>query len=483
MLFNSLQYLWFLPTVVIIYYALPTKHRWVLLLLASYFFYMSWKVEYIVLIMFSTLVDYFLALQIHKSKSQLQKKTYLIISLISNLGLLAAFKYANFFTENVNQLLSFAGSTQSLSYWNILLPVGISFYTFQTISYTIDVYKNKIKPERNIGRFALYVTYFPQLVAGPIERASTFIPELKKKVNFNYNDVVSGLRRVLWGLFKKVVVADRISVIVNHVYATSGEQNGLTLLIATYLFAFQIYCDFSGYSDIAIGSSRILGIKLMENFKAPYFSKSISEFWSRWHISLSTWFRDYVYISLGGNRVKISRMVINILLVFVISGFWHGANWTFIVWGLLHGLLLVGEYFLHKYSNKDGQASPIKNILRVSFIFNLVTLGWVFFRADSIQHAILVLTEISTITNWHFSINLLSEVIGGIPMVTVPKLVLSFTFILIMLAVEYGIYFGNFRQKFSQLHNSIRWGVYYSVLLCIILFGNHGNIEFIYFQF
>lgn len=483
MLFNSLQYLWFLPTVVIIYYALPTKHRWVLLLLASYFFYMSWKVEYIVLIMFSTLVDYFLALQIHKSKSQLQKKTYLIISLISNLGLLAAFKYANFFTENVNQLLSFAGSTQSLSYWNILLPVGISFYTFQTISYTIDVYKNKIKPERNIGRFALYVTYFPQLVAGPIERASTFIPELKKKVNFNYNDVVSGLRRVLWGLFKKVVVADRISVIVNHVYATSGEQNGLTLLIATYLFAFQIYCDFSGYSDIAIGSSRILGIKLMENFKAPYFSKSISEFWSRWHISLSTWFRDYVYISLGGNRVKISRMVINILLVFVISGFWHGANWTFIVWGLLHGLLLVGEYFLHKYSNKDGQASPIKNILRVSFIFNLVTLGWVFFRADSIQHAVLVLTEISTITNWHFSINLLSEVIGGIPMVTVPKLVLSFTFILIMLAVEYGIYFGNFRQKFSQLHNSIRWGVYYSVLLCIILFGNHGNIEFIYFQF
>ncbi len=483
MLFNSLQYLWFLPTVVLIYYALPAKHRWVLLLLASYFFYMSWKVEYIVLIIFSTLVDYFLAIKIHKAKAQPRKKTYLIISLISNLGLLAAFKYANFFTENVNQLLSFTNSTQHFPYWDILLPVGISFYTFQTLSYTIDVYKGKISPEKNIARFALYVTYFPQLVAGPIERAATFLPELKKQVKFNYNDVISGLRRILWGLFKKVVVADRVSVIVNHVYATSGEQNGLTLLIATYLFAFQIYCDFSGYSDIAIGSSRILGIKLMENFKAPYFSKSMSEFWSRWHISLSTWFRDYVYISLGGNRVKVSRMAINILVVFIISGFWHGANWTFIVWGFVHGVLLLMEYFLAKKSTIKLDLNPTQKMIRMLLVFNLVTFGWVFFRADSIQHSLFIIKNIADINSWHFNINLLSEVVGGIPLVTMPKLILSVFFILIMLVMEYGLYFSNFRKRFFALNGTLRWSIYYGVSLCIIFFGNHGNIEFIYFQF
>ncbi len=483
MLFNSLEYLWFFPSVVIIYYLLPQKYRWILLLVASYYFYMSWKVEYIFLIIFSTIVDYTLAIKIHKEKNKSHKKFYLIASLFSNLGLLAAFKYANFISENINQLLTFTRMGFHFPYMDILLPVGISFYTFQTLSYTIDVYKGKIEPERNLGRFALFVTYFPQLVAGPIERASTFIPELKRKFIFNYIDIVSGLRRILWGLFKKVVVADRISVIVNHVYATSDEQNGLTLLFATYLFAFQIYCDFSGYSDIAIGSSRILGIKIMENFKAPYFSKSISEFWSRWHISLSTWFRDYVYFSLGGNRVKISRMLINILIVFVVSGFWHGANLTFIVWGLIHGLLLIVEYFMKLDSKVLTSLSSSQKLIRILVNFNLVTLAWIFFRAHSIHHAIDILNSIFTIGDWQFNINYLSTIVGGIPMVTWPKLMLSIVFVFIMITIEYGIYFSNFRQRFFALQINIRWGLYYAVLLCIILFGNHGNIEFIYFQF
>jgi len=483
MLFNSLEYLWFFPTVVIIYYSLPSHKRWVLLLLASYFFYMSWKVEYIFLIIFSTLVDYFLALKIHQAKNSTQRKFFLVFSLVSNLGLLAAFKYANFISENINQFLTFTNTDKHLPYLDILLPVGISFYTFQTLSYTIDVYRGKIPPENNIGRFALYVTYFPQLVAGPIERAKSFIPELKKKVTFNYVNVVSGLRRILWGLFKKVVVADRVSAIVNHVYATSDDQNGLTLLLATYLFAFQIYCDFSGYSDIAIGSSRILGINLMENFKAPYFSKSISEFWSRWHISLSSWFKDYVYISLGGNRVKVSRMIVNILIVFLVSGFWHGANWTFIAWGLIHGLLLISEYFLKLDSRGDLNFTPSQKLIRIIVSFNLVTLAWIFFRADSINHAFSMFNNILTLDNWNFDINNFSLAIGGIPLVTWPKLILSFAFIVIMLLIEYGIYFNNFRKAFFALNSIIRWGTYYAVIICIILFGNHGNVEFIYFQF
>lgn len=483
MLFNSLNYLWFFPSVVLLYYALSVKYRWLLLLFASYFFYMSWKVEYIFLILFSTIVDYGLAIQIHKTKTKSTKKVYLIASLFTNLGLLAAFKYADFFTENINLVISSISPASTFPYWDLLLPVGISFYTFQTLSYTIDVYNGKIEPEYNLGRFALYVTYFPQLVAGPIERASTFIPELKKKVNFNYPDVVSGLRRVLWGMFKKVVVADRLSIIVNHVYATSDQQNGLTLLLATYLFAFQIYCDFSGYSDIAIGSSRVLGIRLMENFKTPYFSKSISEFWSRWHISLSTWFRDYVYISLGGNRVKMSRIMFNIIIVFVVSGFWHGANWTFIAWGFIHGLLLIAEYLLKLDSRKTSQFSLLSSTLRVFITFNLVAIAWVFFRATSVEHALAVLTEIFTISNWKFNINLLSAVTGGIPVVTLPKLMLSLVFLNLMLMVEYGLYYSTLRKIFFSQHNIIRWGFYYAVIASILFFGNHGNVEFIYFQF
>ncbi len=484
MLFNSLEYLLFLPVMVALHYFIPSNYRWVLLLIGSYFFYMSWKVEYIILIIFSTVVDYYAALGIHNCKKVINKKIYLSISLISNLGLLSLFKYANFFSSNINEIFSSCGLSVKLPYSEWLLPVGISFYTFQTLSYTIDVYNGKIQPEKHLGKFALFVIYFPQLVAGPIERASHLIPELKRKIIFNQADMIYGLRRILFGLFKKVVVADRLSLIVNHVYASPEQQNGLSLLIATYFFAIQIYCDFSGYSDIAIGSSRILGIRLMENFNTPYFSRSITEFWSRWHISLSTWFRDYLYIPLGGNRVKLSLVIINVMIVFLISGLWHGANWTFVVWGAIHGFILILERLLKwKSRKKINSIQWWKSLYKGFFCFHLVVLAWVFFRADSVSSAILIIKEILTLRGWEFDISMLSQVTGGIPTVTLPKLLISLFFTLLLFSAEFGINNLKLKQWFYNQKPYFRWLIYYFIIASIIFFGNHGQIDFIYFQF
>jgi len=335
MLFNSLDFLIFFPVIVGLYFALSPKYRWVLLLGASYYFYMCWKAEYIILIVFSTLVDYFAARQMARIQEKKKRRPFLYLSLLSNLGLLFFFKYWNFFSGETRALLDSWNIMADVPTFQLLLPVGISFYTFQTLSYTIDVYNGKLEPEKNLGRFALYVSFFPQLVAGPIERATHLLPQLRQTFDFDYQRVVSGLQQMLWGFFKKVVIADRLAVYVNEIYASPGDENGLALLLATYFFAFQIYCDFSGYSDIAIGAARVMGYDLMENFRTPYLSKSIREFWSRWHISLSTWFRDYLYIPLGGNRVPQVRWFLNLFIVFVVSGFWHGANWTFLIWGAL----------------------------------------------------------------------------------------------------------------------------------------------------
>ncbi len=333
MLFNSIEFLIFFPIVSIVHFLIPHKYRWVWLLLASYYFYMSWRIEYITLIWISTLIDYFAGRQMGKTDDRKKKRKYLLLSLFANLGLLFTFKYWNFFTSSLNIVLRAMHITYEIPYLNVVLPVGISFYTFQTLSYTIDVYRGVKSTEKHLGIFALYVAFFPQLVAGPIERSTNLLPQFFEKHNIDWRRIVDGLKLMMWGMFKKVVIADRLAVFVDRVYGNPYDYTGLSHIVATIFFAFQIYCDFSGYSDIAIGSAQVLGFNLMDNFRRPYFSRSVSEFWRRWHISLSSWFRDYVYIPMGGNRVSPKRWHFNILTVFVVSGLWHGANWTFISQG------------------------------------------------------------------------------------------------------------------------------------------------------
>ncbi|MBL4653924.1 MAG: MBOAT family protein, partial [Flavobacteriales bacterium] len=343
---------------------------------------MCWKAEYIILIAVSTIIDYIVAINIYKSKFKFIRKILLGISLVLNLGILFAFKYFNFFSQSILDSFNYFNIFYDVDFFDLLLPVGISFYTFQTLSYTIDVYRGKSKPETHLGIFALYVSFWPQLVAGPIERSTHLIPQFHQNHTFDYKRVVDGLRLMLWGFFKKIVIADRLAVYVNQVYNHPGWYDGFTVIFATVFFAFQIYCDFSGYSDIAIGSARIMGYDLMDNFNRPYFSKSIREFWSRWHISLSTWFRDYLYIPLGGNRVVKWRWHYNLFITFLISGLWHGANWTFIVWGGLHGIYLIVEL------KTNSILEPVRNLNKwyskftmVLFTFGLVLFSWIFFRA------------------------------------------------------------------------------------------------------
>ena len=338
MLFNSIDFLVFFPSVVLLYFLLPHKNRWLFLLIASYFFYMNWKPVYAVLIFSSTLITYSCGILVEKSNSVRRKKLFLIVSLSMNFSILFIYKYFNFLNDSVFKALDFLNIRWELPNLDLLLPVGISFYTFQAVGYTIDVYRGDLKAEKNLGIYALFVSFFPQLVAGPIERAKNLLPQFREKHYLDSARLVSGIKQMVWGFFMKLVIADRLSLIVNTAYNNADAHNGTTLLIATILFSFQIYCDFAGYSNIAIGASRIMGFDLMTNFRRPYFAKNIGEFWQRWHISLSTWFRDYLYIPLGGNRVSKSRNYLNVFITFVVSGIWHGANWTFVFWGFLHGI-------------------------------------------------------------------------------------------------------------------------------------------------
>ncbi len=388
MLFNSLQFLIFFVVVTLWYYRLKgQKGRIMLLLIASCYFYMSFVPIYIVILGFTTIVDYLAGILIERTKGK-TKKLWLVASIIANVGVLAYFKYYNFFIDNLNETLSFLGSSKEIPFLSIILPIGLSFHTFQAMSYTIEVYWGKQKAEYHLPTYALYVMYYPQLVAGPIERPQNVLPQLKTFQPYNKDSIKEGISRMLWGFFKKVVIADRLAIAVDHIFANSDEASSLALAIGAFLYAFQIYCDFSGYSDIGIGAARVMNIKLMENFSQPYLSRNISAFWSRWHISLSTWFRDYVYIPLGGNRKGEIRRRINVFIVFLLSGLWHGANWTFGIWGLLHGTLVT--LFPGKVRDRAGAHIDIKNIKTAFWIvvnFILVTIFWVFFRAENIGHA------------------------------------------------------------------------------------------------
>jgi len=409
-LFNSLAYAVFLPVVFVLYWVLPHKFRWPLLLVASYYFYMSWNAAYVVLIGATTLVSYGCALLLEKTNNPGKKKLYVAVALFISLGILFVFKYYNFAAG----LLESMHEAVRIPRLDVLLPVGISFYTFQTLSYVIDVYRGQTKAEHNLGVYATFVSFFPQLVAGPIERSNNLLPQITSEKRFDYSSATYGIRLILWGLYKKMVIADNLAVFVDRVFENVQNYQGYSFVLAAFFFSIQIYCDFSGYSDIARGSAKLLGIDLMENFRSPYFSSSIREFWSRWHISLSTWFRDYVYIPLGGNRKGKFRTILNNLITFLVSGLWHGANVTYVVWGGIHGAGQVAENLLCRggkgrkdsteQTDREKRTDPklrksrrgFRRVFGTVFVFIFVTLAWVFFRAKSLPDAAYVLTHLFT---------------------------------------------------------------------------------------
>lgn len=473
MLFNSLQYIIFFPLVVTIYFLLPkVKHLRLMLLAASWFFYMAWKPEYIILLLTSTSIDYFVALRLSKVDEKRKRNLYLMLSVGVNLLILFGFKYFTFFDKNIHRFFGQFNLFDKFITDNIILPVGISFYTFQTMSYTIDVYKKKILPERNFVKFALFVSFFPQLVAGPIERASHLLKQFDKKHTFSYRRVTSGLKLIFWGFFQKIVIADNMSRFVEAVYSNPTNYAGLDIILVTFFFSVQIYGDFSGYTDIARGSARILGINIRRNFNLPYFAKSFADFWRRWHISLSTWFRDYVYIPLGGNRSgNRYRFAFNIFATFILSGFWHGASWTFIIWGFLHGFFYTVERYFKKFKkDRNNKTGRINRILKIIFVFVAVNFAWIFFRSKSVMIALTLIKNTFNFSQLKISFDHTAMLIN---------LLLS-TLLFVVHLIERK---KNIVAYVSEKPVMVRWSIYYIMIIILLIFGNFGIKEFIYFQF
>lgn len=480
MLFNSFDFAFFLPLVFGIYWIFKSKRHVqnLVLLIASYVFYGWWKWEFLTLIAFSSLVDYRIGILLGKSKIESRRKWLLACSILVNIGLLAFFKYSNFFLDNFVAAFQFFGMTFNPDRLSIILPVGISFYTFQTLSYSIDVYRRKLEPTRDPITFFAFVSFFPQLVAGPIERATNLLPQFKKERTFDYHSAVDGSRHILWGLFKKIAVADTCAVYVNDIFSNYESLPGSTLVLGVILFSIQIYCDFSGYSDIAIGTGRLFGFDLMKNFHFPYFSRDIGEFWRRWHISLSTWFRDYVYIPLGGSRVSKLKVIRNVLVIFLVSGFWHGANWTFIAWGLLHAIYFVPLVLLGRNRNNLGEVSGghlfvrLKELPAIILTFTLTTFAWIFFRSESITDAF---AYIGGIVDRSLFDPLKLDTLDYIKL----SILLSILFVFewIQRAKEHALQFDN-----AKIHRAARWAIYYVLILIMTWIGGQQT-EFIYFQF
>lgn len=490
MLFNSWHFVAFFPVVCGLYFICPYHKRWLLLLIASYYFYMCAIPGYALVLLASTGVDYFLGIKIADSEQQAAKRRWLWASVAMNLGVLFGFKYFNFFSESCQPLTSWLGVSLDLPRSDWLLPVGLSFYTFQTLSYSIDIYRGIQTPERHFGRYALFVSFFPQLVAGPIERSTQLLPQFRQNFDFDYNRVTSGLKLMAWGLFKKVVIADHLAVFVNCVYSDPEAYTGAHYALATALFAIQIYCDFSGYSDIAIGAARVLGFRLMTNFDRPYASRSVAEFWSRWHISLSTWFRDYLYIPLGGNRVAVPRWYLNLMIVFVISGLWHGASWTFVIWGLLHGTYLVVGYASQSGRKKLAhligldQFPRLQAVLQNASVFILVCFAWIFFRANSLADAVTIVSGLTT--GWTTVLHAgwlreLREMTGLSAGYFNTALILIVVLELVQARPQREI--GDWFHMFWTRSTALRWAGYVGLLLAIINLGASKAQPFIYFQF
>ena len=486
MLFNSMRFLVFFPCVFLLYYALPFRFRKCMLLAASWYFYMCWKPEFIVLILLSTAIDYFCGLGIGKHRaSPRAAKGFLAVSLAMNLGLLFFFKYLNFFGETLTALCRAVSIPFSAPALSIILPVGISFYTFQTLSYTIDVYRGKLEPERDFAAFALFVSFFPQLVAGPIETASNLLPQLKEEHPFSYDNAAWGLKLMAWGFFKKLVIADRLAALfVDPVYQNPGEYSGGAFLIATAAFAFQIYCDFGGYSDIARGCAKTMGVDLMVNFKAPYlFSASVSEYWKRNHISLSEWFHDYVYISLGGNRKGPWKKALFVTVTFFLSGLWHGAGWTFVAWGLLQALYLNAESLFRRGGAppRKGPLSPLRGLAARLWTFALCCFSLVFFRADSMGTALYILRR--TVSGGKHPAAYVKKALLDLYPGKLLALPLAFCLALLFL-FDLANERGDAIRKLSARPAWVRWPVYMVFfLLLLLLIPKKGTAPFIYFQF
>jgi alginate O-acetyltransferase complex protein AlgI len=478
MLFNSFIFLLFFPIVFGLYWFIlkrNLKAQNFFLLVVSYVFYGWWDWRFLLLIAFSSSVDFFVANQLSLVEDKIKRKVLLWTSLTVNLGLLGFFKYANFFIDSFSELLANVGMQVNYSSLQIILPVGISFYTFQTLSYTLDVYAKKMEPTKDPIAFFAYVSFFPQLVAGPIERAANLLPQFFKSREFNYVKAKDASRQILWGFFKKMVIADTCASHVDYIFGNHGELQASLLVLGVIYFAFQIYGDFSGYSDIAIGTARLLGFDLMTNFKTPYFSRNVAEFWKRWHISLSTWFRDYVYIPLGGNRRKLWRNVFNVMVVFTVSGFWHGANWTFIIWGALNGLFFIPLFLLGKNKVESTVVAQnrllpsFKDLIRMGSTFFLICTAWVFFRAESVGKALQYLSN--TVDT-----SILSS--PGNPNLTLMPIIL----IPLLLLIEWLLRNKEHQFDISGLPIWLRWPAYYILIAMIIQFGQ-GDVSFIYFQF
>jgi D-alanyl-lipoteichoic acid acyltransferase DltB (MBOAT superfamily) len=473
LLFNSYHFLLFFPLVTIGYFVLPVRLRWAWLLAASCCFYMVFKPIYILILAFTIVIDYFAGIYIHQTQAPDRKKKYLIASLIANIGVLAIFKYYNFFNENVSVFLGSFNVKNNIPYLDILLPIGLSFHTFQAMSYTIEIYKGNQRPERHFGIYALYVMFYPQLVAGPIERPQNVLHQFRATHVYDYQRTVQGLQRMAWGMFKKVVVADNLALYVNKIFEQPAEYQGITVILGIVFFAFQIYCDFSGYSDIALGAAQVMGFELMENFRLPYFSASISEFWRRWHISLSTWFRDYLYIPLGGNKVGKRRWYFNLALVFVVSGLWHGANYTYIAWGGLHGFYLIFALIFLK--NKSSIKILNNRYLHIAVTFVLVCVAWVFFRAKDMHTAWLVLQQAADLGH----IATPPQAVVGV--VQWQLCVVALALLLLFENIEPTQ--GNPLKLLQNKPALVRYASYCALMLGILFLGSFGLTEFIYFQF
>lgn len=459
MLFNSLQFLLFFGTVTSLYFALEGRQRIYLLLAASCWFYMAFVPVYISILFLTIFIDYFAGIWIAHQQGW-KRKWLLVLSIVSNIGILGFFKYHNFFAENINELCGKFGWSCELGMLKYVLPIGLSFHTFQALSYTIEVYRGNQKPERDFTVYALYVMFYPQLVAGPIERPQNMLHQFHEPHPFNRRQFREGILIILWGLLKKVAIADRLALIVDPVYNSPWEQSAANILIVTVLFAIQIYCDFSAYSEIAYGTAHLMGYRLMENFRTPYFSTSISEFWSRWHISLSTWFKDYVYIPLGGNKVGFVRNQLNLFAVFAISGFWHGANWGFIIWGALHGMYLVAANLRKKLMPNFMKVHPLLNGL---VVFALCCFAWIFFRAGSITKSLAILRGLKN-GGWHLE---------GI---AIKELVVCFVLICLLLGIEW-------KYKGYQAETKNYWLRIVLLAAAVYFMGVFTGNQFIYFQF
>ncbi len=472
MLFNSIEFIIFFVLVTLLYYSFNLKNRIWLLLLASCYFYLFFKPEYLLILGVTIVVDYFAGILIENAKGK-NKLKWLVVSLIANIGFLAFFKYFNFASENFESVFHLLGWNRKLPRMDrfitdFVMPIGLSFHTFQAMSYTIEVYRGNQKAERQFNIYALYVMFYPQLVAGPIERPQNVLPQFHTYIKYDFENIKSGLMQMMWGFFKKVVIADRLVVFVDFAFNQPQNHNGLTLLMATFFFTFQIYCDFSGYSDIALGAAKVMGFDLMKNFDFPYKAKTISEFWRRWHISLSTWFRDYLYIPLGGNRKTFARNCLNLLIVFTASGLWHGAKWTFIVWGLLHGIYLVAAQIRDKYLlKKQYKGNNMSDAFDVFITFVLVMLTWVFFRANTLTDSFLILEQIMNLS--------LSESI--ISNLNSAEMVFCIILILILLTKEH------FMPIISTKNTTSFYILLVFFMISIYFFGVFNQSQFIYFQF